>query len=254
MSLEGKVAIVTGASSGIGKGIALRLAKEGAWIVALARRENKLVELKQEILDLYPNAHVRIEQADVLNKERLVEICDNVHSEWGKIDILVNNAGLAYATFIRNLRTDLWDNMIDINIKGALYAISAVLTHMRAQNFGHIINISSDADRKVVPTLGVYCATKAFLSLFTECLKRELTDERIPIKVTSISNGCTISTMFSSEKVEDQESHDYLMQPFGKPFDFMSSEDLADVIVYVLNTPPLVNINNILVRPVFQQQ
>jgi len=154
--IKDKVAIITGASSGIGYTTALTLSKAGAKVVIGARRTDKLEKLEAEIKK--NGGEVLSQKLDVTKKGDCDSLVDATLKKWGTVDILVNNAGLMPLSFIKNLKVDEWDQMIDVNIKGVLYCIAAVIPHMLEKKSGHIVNISSVAGRIVFPSGTVYCA------------------------------------------------------------------------------------------------
>eukprot|EP01122_Echinamoeba_exundans_P006571 TRINITY_DN1877_c0_g1_i1.p1 TRINITY_DN1877_c0_g1~~TRINITY_DN1877_c0_g1_i1.p1 ORF type:complete len:238 (-),score=51.83 TRINITY_DN1877_c0_g1_i1:83-796(-) len=191
--LKGQVAIITGASSGIGASIALLLAKAGANVVVTARRVDRLEEISGKIKALNNGVEVVVSALDVRDKAAFEKLAADTKTKFGKIDILVNNAGVMLLSFARKLKYEEWNDMVDINIKGVLNGVAAVLTIMREQKCGHIVNISSDADRKVFPGSAVYSGTKAFVSMLSEGLRMELCQEGIPVHVTSISSGAYVA-------------------------------------------------------------
>ncbi|HXW02907.1 MAG TPA: SDR family oxidoreductase, partial [Nitrosarchaeum sp.] len=169
--IKGKVAIITGASSGIGYATALALSKAGAKVAVGARRTDKLSKLEEEIKQ--NGGEVFSQKLDVTKKSECDSFVDAVLKKWSTVDILVNNAGLMPLSFIKNLKVDEWDQMIDVNIKGVLYCTAAVITHMKEKKSGHIVNISSVAGRIVFPSGSVYCATKHAVTALSEGLRQE---------------------------------------------------------------------------------
>ena len=164
--IKDKVAIITGASSGIGFATALALSKAGAKVAIGARRTEKLADLESKIKE--NNGEVYSQKLDVTKKDECKSFVDNVLEKWGSVDILVNNAGLMPLSFVKSLKIDEWDQMIDVNIKGVLYCTAAVVSHMLEKQSGHIVNISSVAGRIVFPSGSVYCATKHAITAFSE--------------------------------------------------------------------------------------
>ncbi|MFB5603932.1 MAG: SDR family oxidoreductase, partial [Candidatus Nitrosomaritimum aestuariumsis] len=150
--LNDKVAIITGASSGIGYATALALSKAGAKVAIGARRTEKLADLENKIKE--NNGEAYSQKLDVTKKDECNSFVNNVLEKWGSVDILVNNAGLMPLSFVKNLKIDEWDQMIDVNIKGVLYCTGAVVSHMLEKKSGHIVNISSVAGR-IVFTAGI---------------------------------------------------------------------------------------------------
>ena len=156
--LENKVAIVTGASSGIGYATSLKLSKAGIRVAAGARRTDRLKDLEKQIIK--NNGEIFIQKLDVTNKSICDSMVNAVVKKWGKVDILINNAGLMPLSYFKNGKVEEWEQMVDVNIKGVLYCTSAVIPYMLEEKSGHIINISSVAGRIVFAGGSVYCATK----------------------------------------------------------------------------------------------
>ena len=184
--IQDKVVVITGASSGIGHSTAKALAKKGAKIVAGARRLDRLESLKKEITD--DGGEITICETDVTKKTDCDNLVKQALDKYGTVDVLVNNAGLMPLSFVKSLKVDEWDRMIDVNIKGVLYCTAAVVPTMTEKKSGHIINISSVAGRIVFPAGSVYCATKHAVTAFSEGLRQELS-VRKNIRVTSIEPG-----------------------------------------------------------------
>jgi NADP-dependent 3-hydroxy acid dehydrogenase YdfG len=184
--IKGKVAIVTGASSGIGYATCLALSKAGARVAAGARRTDRLESLEKEIAK--NGGEILIQELDVTKKAECDSFVDAAAKKWGMVDILVNNAGLMPLSFFKSLKVDEWDRMIDVNIKGVLYCTAAAIPHMLAKKSGHIVNISSVAGRVVFPAGSVYCATKHAVTALSEGLRQEFST-RSNIRVTCIEPG-----------------------------------------------------------------
>ena len=170
-TFDNKVAVVTGASSGQGRGLAKMFAEEGYTVVGGARRQNELDELVKEIAaNGHPAAY------GVKCDVRKFEDCQNLiktAEEIGPVHILMNCAGVMYFTLMKNARKDQWWETIDTNCKGLVQCTGEVLPHMRARGAGHILNISSDCSRMLFPALSVYCASKAFVQMFSKGLRAE---------------------------------------------------------------------------------
>jgi NADP-dependent 3-hydroxy acid dehydrogenase YdfG len=244
--LENQVAIVTGASSGIGEAAALVLAEAGAKVTLAGRRKDRLGNVKKKIDDL--GGEARLIQTDVSAREQVEAMVAQTKKKWGRVDILVNNAGVMLLSFMDKLNVEEWERMIDTNLKGVLYGIAAVLPMMREQRHGHIINISSDADRKVFHGSAVYSATKAAVTLLSEGLRFELALEKMPIRVTSISSGAVATEL--AKHITDKDIFDVFRS--HPPIEFLKSADVAAAVLFALTQPPHVDINNILVRPTQQ--
>ena len=168
--IKDKVAIITGASSGIGFATALALSKAGVKVAIGARRVDRLEELAKKISA--DGGEVFYQKLDVTQKIECDNFANAVLEKWGSIDILVNNAGLMPLSFFKSLKVDEWDRMVDVNIKGVLYSTGAVISHMKEKK-SHIVNLSSVAGRIVFPAGSVYCATKHAVAAFSEGLRQE---------------------------------------------------------------------------------
>lgn len=242
MEIDNKVIIITGASSGIGKATALKLAKAGARVVLTARSENKLEELKQDI-ETTGGTALAI-KADVTQLEDMKKVIEKTLAAFGSINGLINNAGLMPLSFVRKLKTDEWDKMVDVNIKGVLNGVAAVLPTLIENKGGHIINISSSAAHNYFPGGAVYCATKAAVKMFSKGLRKELAPE-YGISITSIEPGAVDTNLPSTITDED------IMDQFEemKQMTMMEPEDVADAIFYALVQPERVNINDVYLMP-----
>lgn len=244
--LENQVAIVTGASSGIGEATALALAAAGAKVTLAARRKDRLGNVKKKIEEA--GGESLLVQTDVSVRPEVEAMVAQTKKKWGRVDILVNNAGVMLLSFMDKLKVAEWEQMVDLNFKGVLYGIAAVLPIMREQRGGHIINLSSDADRKVFPGSAVYSATKAAVTLLSEGLRFELAREKMPIRLTSISPGAVTTEL--AKHITDQDIFDFFRS--HPPIEFMKPEDVAAAVMYAVTQPPRVDLNNILVRPTQQ--
>ena len=245
--IKDKVVIITGASSGIGYATALSLAKEGAKLVVGARRTDRLERLVKEIEE--NNGEILSQKFDVTKKSDCDDLVNTAIKKWGKVDVLINNAGLMPLSFVKNLKVDEWDQMIDVNIKGVLYCTAAVLPHMREAKSGHIINISSVAGRIVFPAGSVYCATKHAVTAFSEGLRQELSP-RNNIRVTTIEPG-VVSTELTNT-ITDESLEKFVET--SKKMEALKAEDIASAIIFAINAPDHVSVNEILVRPTTQDR
>lgn len=232
--LKGKTAIVTGASSGIGIGIAKELVLEGANVVLAARRIEKLVELQQEV-EALGKGKVLAVQTDVSNKEDVFELVRRSEETFQQVDILVNNAGQVLSGTVRSGKVEDWETMIDVNIKGVLYGIHAVLPSMLERKQGHIINIASVSGFEVTKTSTVYSATKFAVRAISMGLEKELA--KTGVKVTNISPG-----MVEVERNKDR--------PWDSERKKLEPKDIAKAVIYAVTQPDYVNVNEITVRPV----
>ena len=245
--IEEKVVIITGASSGIGKATALALSKAGAKVAIGARRTDRLEQLENEIKQ--KGGEVFSQKLDVTKKDECTTFVENVLKKWGSVDILINNAGLMPLSFIKNLKTDEWDQMIDVNIKGVLHCTAAVIPHMTEKKSGHIVNISSVAGRIVFPAGSVYCATKHAITAFSEGLRQELSP-RSKIRVTCIEPGVVATELTNT--ITDESLQGFVEN--AKKMGSLQAEDIANAILYAVESPSHVNVNEILVRPVTQDR
>ncbi len=238
-----KVIIITGASSGIGEATAVRLAKEGHKLVLAARREDKLIALKEKLHSV--NTEIVIHTTDVTNRNDVISLINISIETFGQLDVLINNAGIMPLSFIEEGRVEDWDRMIDVNLKGLLYGINEVVPIMKKQNSGHIINVSSVAGRRVFPTAAVYCATKFGVNAITEGLRQELS-AKYNIKVTAIEPGATKTELQSHiPNAEIKENFAKRMESVT----FLEAEDIAEAIHYAISQPKHVNVTEILIHP-----
>src|ERR671927_1021593 len=245
--IKDKVAIVTGASSGIGYATALALSKAGAKVAAGARRMDRLESLQSEIIK--NGGEVFIQKLDVTIKSECDAFADAVIRKWGAIDILVNNAGLQPLSFFKNLKVEEWDKMIDVNIRGVLYCTAAVITHMVNKKSGHIVNISSVAGRIIYPAGSVYCATKHAVTALSEGLRQEFS-QRSNIRVTCIEPGIVSTELINT--ITDKALEKFVERT--KQIEALQAEDIADAIVFAVQAPSHVNVNEILIRPTTQER
>ena len=239
--------MVTGASSGIGRVAAVLLAKAGAKVALGARRTDMLKELEKEIV--CDGGRAFVGRLDVTDRERCQSFVRSVIEKWGRIDVLVNNAGLMPLSFVKNLHVDEWDKMVDVNLKGVLYCTAAVLPNMLERSEGHIVNISSVAGRIVFPAGSVYCATKHAVTAFGEGLRQELS-VRKNIRVTTIEPGVVATNLLDT--ITDKSLNGFVQS--SKKMDALTSEDIANAIMYAIDAPNHVNVNKILIRPTVQDR
>ncbi|HYL66385.1 MAG TPA: SDR family oxidoreductase [Nitrosopumilaceae archaeon] len=245
--LKDKVAIVTGASSGIGYATALSLAKAGAKVAIAARRTQRLEELQKEITK--NGTECIVVPCDVTKRKDCQALIDAVIKKWNKIDILINNAGIMPLSFVKNLKVDEWEQMVDVNIKGVLFCTAAAVSHMISQNSGHIVNISSIAGRVVFPSGSVYCATKYAVRAFSEGLRQELS-ARNKIRVTTIEPGIVATELTNT--ITDKSLEAFVKQ--SKEIEALQAEDIANSIMFALESPLRMNVNEITVRPTTQER
>ncbi|QRN94687.1 SDR family oxidoreductase [Archangium violaceum] len=243
MRNEGKVVVITGASSGIGEATALLLAERGAKVVLGARRADRLEALASRIVGAGGEAaHAR---TDVKRRDDLAGLVKLACERYGKLDVLVNNAGIMPVSPLDDLRVGDWEEMIDINIKGVLYGIAAALPVFRAQGFGHFVNIASTAGHRTVPNQSVYSGTKFAVRAISEGLRQEASDK---LRVTIISPGI-VRTNFA-EGVTNPEVRAQLAATRDKLA--MPPDAIARAIAFAIEQPADVDVNEIVIRPTAQ--
>ncbi|MDC6352689.1 SDR family oxidoreductase [Zeaxanthinibacter sp. PT1] len=246
MELKNNVVIITGASSGIGEATAIKLAEHGAKVVLTARREERLEKVRKSIVK--NGGEALVVTADVTSKEDMEKVVTRTLKEYGVIHVLINNAGLMPLSYVEKLKTEEWDRMVDVNIKGVLNGVSSVLPTLIENKKGHIINISSSAAHKYFPGGAVYCATKSAIKMFSEGLRQELAP-KYGINVTSIEPGAVSTELMDTITDEDILEKLSAMQEMTT----LEAEDIADAIIYALTQPKRVNINDVYVMPSEQQ-
>src|SRR5690606_5890155 len=240
--LDGKIAIVTGASSGIGEATARQLAAKGAHVIAAARRESRLQALARQIEEAGGQVETAtLDMADGSQIERLVE---TVREKHGRIDILVNNAGVMLLAPVMRADVNEWRRMIDVNLTGLFHLTRLVVPIMREQGGGHIVNLSSLAGRIAMPGGSVYSATKFGVNAFSEALRRETLGDRI--RVTLVEPGPVATEL--AEHITDTESRQRI-DDLASRIEMLQAEDIADAIVYAVTRPARVNVNEILITP-----
>ncbi|MEG4988406.1 SDR family oxidoreductase [Microcoleus sp. BR0-C5] len=238
-NLNGKVVIITGASSGIGEATARMLAYQGAKVVLGARRTDRLKAIAKDIRA--EGGTVEYQALDVTQRSQMEDIVQFAQSKFDRVDVLINNAGIMPLSALEQLKVEEWDRMIDVNIKGVLYGIAAALPVMKAQKSGQIINLSSIGGHAVSPTAAVYCATKFAVGAISEGLRQEVGGD---IRVTVISPGVTESELAESITDETAKSG---MQEFRKIS--LPAAAIARSIVFAIEQPDEVDVSEIIVRP-----
>ncbi|MFH6073484.1 SDR family oxidoreductase [Staphylococcus aureus] len=228
--LTDKVAVVTGAGSGIGEAIATLLHEEGAKVVLAGRNKEKL----QNVANQLSQDSVKVVPTDVTNKEEVDELIKIAQQTFGGLDIVINSAGQMLSSKITDYQVDEWDSMIDVNIKGTLYTAQAALPTMLEQSSGHLINIASISGFEVTKSSTIYSATKAAVQTITQGLEKELA--KTGVKVTSISPGMVDTAITAAYNPTDRKK--------------LEPQDIAEAVLYALTQPKHVNVNEITVRPV----
>jgi NADP-dependent 3-hydroxy acid dehydrogenase YdfG len=241
-NIEDKVVVITGASSGLGEAAARLLAQRGAELMLAARREDRLRAVSDEIEQAGGTVTYRV--TDVTDRAQVRRLADAALERYGRIDVLVNNAGLMPLSPLDLLKVDEWDRMIDVNIKGVLYGIAAVLPHMRSRKQGHIINMSSVAGHKVFPTSAVYSATKYAVRAISEGVRQESSGE---IRSTNISPGAVATELPST--ISDADVAGNVDQIYA---DAIGADAIARAIAYAIEQPDDVDVNELIIRPTKQ--
>ncbi|POR28636.1 SDR family oxidoreductase [Paenibacillus polymyxa] len=244
-NIQEKVVIITGASSGIGEAAAKELASKGAKLVLAARREDRLKKLQDKIEQI--GGQVVYKVTDVSSHQQMEDLAAYALNEFGKIDVLVNNAGIMPQAFLALKKVDEWDRMIDVNIKGVLYAIGAVLPSMRERKSGHIINLSSVAGHNIYPGGTVYCGTKHAVRAISEGLRQEEAMSGTNIRVTNISPGAVTSELL--ETTTDPATKAGLNDFYKIAID---ADSIARAIAFAIEQPSDVGINEMIIRPTAQ--
>jgi len=240
-----KTIMITGATSGFGRAIALRFASEGYNTIITGRRKERLEELEKELLT--HNVKVLSLNFDIRIREDVFKVIENLSPEWKKIDILVNNAGLASGlSHIENGDPDDWDRMIDTNVKGLLYVTRAVSPLMAVRGSGHIFNISSIAGKDVYENGNVYCASKHAVDSLSKSMRIDLLKHNI--KVTNIAPGMAL-TEFSIVRFKGDEEKANAVYNGIEP---LTGDDIAGVIFYCSTLPSHVCINDLVITPTAQ--
>lgn len=241
-----KIALITGATAGIGRATAEKLSGNGYDLIITGRRRKQLDELEKELTCKYPSRVLSL-HFDIRSRNEVNENLGNLKKEWKGIDVLINNAGLAAGLdHIHEGSIDDWEQMIDTNVKGLLYASRVIIPLMIERGSGHIINIGSIAGKETYEKGNVYCATKHAVEAITKGMRIDLLQHGI--KVSSVSPGL-VETEFSLVRFKgDREK---AQTPY-LGIDPLTGEDIADAILYILTRPQHVNINDILIMPTFQ--
>jgi len=239
-----KIALVTGATSGIGRATAIKLAEAGYSVIITGRRWHLLAELEKKLLK---KSKVLAVSFDISKREEVEHAFDRLPEEWKNIEILINNAGLAYGlSSIQNGDLDDWEIMIDTNVKGLLYITKKVAPVMIAHKSGHIVNLGSIAGKEVYHKGNVYCATKYAVDALTKAMRIDLLEHGI--KVTQICPGM-VETEFSLVRFKGNKESAKNVYNNIEP---LKAEDVADIILFAVTRPPNVNLNNIVVMPTAQ--
>ncbi len=244
-NIEGKVVVITGASSGLGEAAARHLASQGAKVVLGARRAERLEALVKEIEAAGGTA--RALAVDVTDRAQVANLVDTAVQGFDRIDVLINNAGIMPLSALESLKVDEWDRMIDVNIKGVLYGIAAALPHMKAQKSGHVITTSSVAGHLVFPASSVYSGTKFAVRAICEGFRQEVKDYNI--RTTILCPGAVKTELLDhiSDDSVRGANEDYV----GKVG--ISASSFASMVAFTIGQPEDVDVNEIIFRPTAQQ-
>lgn len=241
-----KTVLVTGATAGFGKAIAIKFASEGNRVIITGRRNERLNELVEEIQNKYEVEALGL-CFDVRSEDQVISAIESIPENWKNIDILVNNAGLASGLDpIQTGSTEDWDKMIDTNVKGLLYVSSAIIPLLMAQKKGHIINIGSTAGKEVYPSGNVYCASKHAVDAITKGMRIDLLQHGI--KVTQIAPGAA-ETEFSIVRFHGDEQR---AKDAYNGYQPMIAEDIAELVYYSTTLPAHLCINDLVVTSLAQ--
>lgn len=243
--LDGKVAVISGASSGIGEATAEALAAEGAKVAVAARRRERLDDLSRRIEK--SGGQVLAVECDVTSEDQAHDLIRKVDEEFGRVDILVNNAGVMLLSRIDKGLSDEWRQMFDINVLGLLYVTDAALAVMKRQQGGHIVNISSVAGRRSGSLRGTYSGTKYAVNAISEALRQEHVDDNL--KVTIIEPGAVSTEL--TEHISDEDARSGIEGMISR-LDPLQSEDIASAIAYAVTQPERVNVDEIMIKPAKQ--
>lgn len=236
--MTSKVILITGASSGIGAGIARELAKTDAVLLLGARREDRLAALAEELR--FNGAEVEVKALDVTDRQSVEAFAAFALEKWGRIDVIVNNAGIMPLSPMASLKVDEWDQMVDVNIKGVLYGIAAVLPSMLTREAGHIINIASIGALAVSPTAAVYCATKFAVRAISDGLRQENSQLRVTCIHPGVVESELAGTITDPTAAEAMKSYRAIaLQP----------DAIGRAVRYAIEQPDEVDVNEIVVRP-----
>jgi len=244
-NIEGKVVVITGASSGLGEAAARLLSAEGAIVVLGARRADRIESLADELTR--NGGKALAVTTDVTDYDQVQKLVDAAVQSYGRVDVMLNNAGLMPHSPLERGKVDDWNQMIDVNIKGVLYGIAAALPHMKEQKSGHFINVSSVAGHKIRPGGVVYAATKHAVRVISEGLRMEV--KPYNIRTTVISPGAVATELIDRITEPDiRESVRKMAEEIALP-----AETFAQMVAFVIGQPDEVDVNEILFRPTRQE-
>ncbi len=243
-NIDGKIIVITGASSGLGEAAARHLAAQGAKVVLGARRAERIEALAEEIRtaggEALPIA------TDVTDRAQVANLIDTAVRDFGRVDVLINNAGIMPLSALESLKVDEWDRMIDVNIKGVLHGIAAALPHMKAQRSGHVITTASVAGHLIFPASSVYSGTKFAVRAICEGFRQEVKDYNI--RTTIVSPGAVKTELLDhiSDEAVRGANRDFVGSVGISPSSF------ASMVAFAISQPDDVDVNEIIFRPTAQ--
>jgi len=240
--LSNKTIIITGASSGLGEAMARKFAAHGAQLILGARRESNLAQIKEDLEA--QGAKVHYMKCDVTQEDDVLKLAQLAKDKFGRIDVLINNAGIMPLSFFAEKKVQDWNRMIDVNIRGVLHGIAAVIDTMQEQKSGHIINIASVAGHVVTPSSGVYAATKFAVRAISEGLRQE---SRGRLRTTIISPGAVTTEL--THTIENEKIASGVQKLYE---DAIDAESIANACLYAVEQPDDVDVNEIIIRPTKQ--
>ena len=242
--IQGKVVVITGASSGLGEAAARLLSEQGATVVLGARRSDRLQSLADELSA--SGGKALAVATDVTHRNQVKRLVDTGAQKFGRVDVMINNAGIMPRAPLERLTIDDWDRTIDVNIKGVLYGIAAALPHMKKQKSGHMIFVSSVAGHKIGPDFAVYAATKHAVRALAEGFRQEV--KPYNIRTTIISPGAVATELPDSVTEPD------IAEKIRTYYDEIAipAESFAQAVIFAMSQPEEVDVNEILFRPIKQ--
>lgn len=242
-NIEGKVVVITGASSGIGESTAVMLAAKGAKVILAARRSDRLKALEARIKAAGGEAAFLV--TDIKLRNDLVQLVEFACRTYGRLDVMVNNAGISHLSRVDELQVEDWEEMIDVNLKGTLYGIAAALPVFKKQGSGHIITIISTSGLKIVPLQGVYAGTKNAVRTITEAMRQESGGA---YRVTGISPGFVNTEL--ADHIRNGEARTAIKEKAAKIA--ISPDAIAEAVAYAISQPDHVDVGDIVIRPTLQ--
>ena len=244
-NIANKVIVITGASSGIGQATAINLAQQGAKLMLGARRQDRLAQLVEQIQAAGGEAAFTL--VDVTQRDQVTNLVHAAQEQFGPVDVLINNAGIMPVSRLYELKVDEWNTMVDVNIKGVLHGIAAVLPGMMERKSGHIINVASIAGQKVMAAGAVYCGTKFAVRAISEGLRLEVGSSNV--RTTIISPGAVDTELPNT--ISNPAAQQYVAGIYKK--EAIEPEAIARAIAFAIEQPMNVDVNEITVRPTIQE-